>query len=120
MTTESTILIKNIDQTTPSGLSLFTEKVKGVGYYRKHSSIQTFQFDLEQFKGSISIQGTLELYPGESDWVDLKFQDGIEISLDDSSISSGSFIRHIQGNWVWIRAVYSITEGSILQVFMIL
>lgn len=120
MTTESTIIIKNIDQATEPGTFISTEKIKGSGHYRKHGSVQTFQFDIDQFKGSIIIQGTLQLYPGESDWIDLKFQSGLEIAPADSSASSGSFIRNIQGNWVWIRLKYNISEGSITQVFAVL
>lgn len=113
MIIESIIVLNNI--TTPLG-QLFTPKFKGAGYYRKHGGIQTFQFKIEEFKGTITVQGTLEMYPGENDWVDLKFQSGLEIAPNDSTASSGTFIRNIQGNWVWLRVSYALEEGTITYV----
>jgi hypothetical protein len=110
MSIENTVILEN--QSTPVSQAV-TEKFKGSGYYRKAAGMQTFQYTLDEFKGSIRVQGTLELYPGEESWIDL--QDSAIESVDSTTFS-GAFIRNIQGNWLWLRLQYTLDEGIITQV----
>jgi hypothetical protein len=114
MSIESTIILENISSPSQD-LSAFTytDKFKGTGYYRKASGVQTFQFDITDFKGSVIVQGTLERYPGEADWINLSFDSGDVIAPSDSTASSGAYVRNISGNWLWIRVGYVLEEGTI-------
>lgn len=114
MTIESVTLLSDIS-TESADLSVFSysDKQKGAGYNRRSSGLHTIHFQLDDFKGTIKIQGTLNLYPGDSDWVDLEFDSGNSLeSLDSSSLSSDE-MRNITGNWVWIRCAYVLEQGTI-------
>jgi hypothetical protein len=113
MSIENTVILENLSAAAENAT---TDKFVGAGYYRKAAGFQTFQFILDEFKGRIRVQGTLELYPGEESWVDLEFLNGSVIDSVDSSTFSGSLIRNIQGNWLWIRLKYTLEEGIITQV----
>jgi PKD repeat protein len=110
MSTESHILLSNvIAETTGYG-----EKQKGAGYNRRSNGLHTVVYSVDAFNGSITIQGTLELFPGEADWVDITSYD-----FDgDSTIAnvSTSYSDNFTGNFVWIRAKYSLTNGTIVSV----
>jgi hypothetical protein len=108
MSTESYILISN---TSASGTG---EKCKGAGYNRRNDGLHTVVYAVDAFNGSITVQGTLELYPAESDWVDV-------ISYDfggDSTTSNvtTTYSENFTGNFVWIRATYTVTDGTIVSV----
>ena len=114
MSIESTIILENLGDQSPNlSIYTFTDKFIGAGYYRKHSGLHTVQYNLNEFLGSIKIQGTLELYPGESDWVDLLYSNGNAIETEDSATLTGTYARNIIGNWVWIRAAYILEQGTI-------
>lgn len=114
MSIESTIILENISSPSPDlSAFIYTDKFKGTGYYRKASGVQTFQFDITDFKGSVVVQGTLELYPGEADWINLAFDSGNAVAPNDSTASNGAYVRNITGNWLWIRVGYVLEEGTI-------
>jgi hypothetical protein len=110
MSTESYILLSNvIAETTGYG-----EKKKGAGYNRRSDGLHTVVYEVDAFNGTITIQGTLELYPGENDWVDVA-------SVDYTSDSTLAGITttapdNFTGNFIWIRAKYTITDGTIVAV----
>ena len=113
MSTESTILISNIttEVISPSVFS-YSDKQKGAGYHRYNDGIHTAVYQLSEFVGTIKIQATLELYPGDNDWFDV---DGTEHSFD-SSISNGAYPYTFTGKFVWIRAAYNLQNGTITQI----
>jgi hypothetical protein len=108
MSTESYILISNA---SASGIG---EKCKGAGYNRRNDGLHTVVYAVDAFNGSITVQGTLELYPAAADWVDI-------ISYDFGGDSTGgdsttTYSENFTGNFVWIRAKYTITDGTIVAV----
>lgn len=114
MSTESRILISNI--TTEAGDSSYSygEKSKGAGYNRSSDGLHTAVYVVDGFAGSIKIQGTLELYPADSDWIDIP---GTEIGGDSTVGSSQTtYTANFTGNFVWIRAAYNLQNGSIVAV----
>jgi hypothetical protein len=121
MSTESTILLSSTSTTTWDGASgiayTFSEKSKGAGYHRKNGGLHTVMFELDQFKGSIKLQGSLELYPGDNDWTDIIFDNSAENleSIDSTPLVTNE-IRNFTGNFVWIRLGYRLIEGTITQV----
>ena len=88
----------------------YSDKNRGAGYYKNGDGIHTLLFHAEGLLGTITIQATLELYPGDSDWVDVHTE-----TFDvDSSNSSRS--TTITGKFVFIRAAYDIEDGEIISV----
>lgn len=117
MTIESVLLLSNISNESQD-LSVFSysEKQKGAGYSRRADGLHTLHFQLNEFKGSIKIQGTLQLYPGDIDWIDLEFDNGNSFESIDSSSLSADEMRNITGNWVWIRCAYVLEQGTITSI----
>jgi hypothetical protein len=109
MPNRSYILAENIDSI---GSDQFSDKNKGASYHLRQGGSHTFVYSTENFIGSISLQGTLETYPGDSDWVDVIDTEFLSSNLDSSISHSGNFV----GNFVWIRAKYTVTSGKILQI----
>lgn len=114
MTIESTIILRSLgDQSTDLSPRTASGQFKGAGYYRLHDGMHTAQIDIDEFAGFIKFEGTLVMYPGESDWVELQYIADQAIIIPNSTPRTASLVRNFVGNWVWIRVVYSITNGSI-------
>jgi len=88
----------------------YSDKGRGAGYYKSNNGIQTVFFHVESFVGTIKIQATLELNPGDIDWFDAH----IETFALDSSNSNRS--ATLTGNFVYLRAEYHIENGEIIDV----
>ena len=114
MAVETFTLIESFS--TESSEFSYSDKKLGAGYHRRSSGLHTFQFELDNFKGTVKIQGTLDLYPGENDWVDLDFDSGSPLESLDSTPLVSNEIRNITGNWVWIRAAYLLEQGTIVKI----
>jgi len=109
MSKEATILLSNIS--TPSVNYTYSSQAKGAGYHRKDSGTQTAICSFDGFSGEIKIQGTLSLYPGDQDWVD------VHTSTYNSNESSD--VITITGNFIWIRSAYILSSGTINSVQLI-
>lgn len=106
MNYETIILLDTVDTLT---LEACSAPIKGAGY-NLHSSLQTYTYEVENFVGSIELQGTLAVTPLEDDWVDIL---ETEFWSDESTnLVTGNFV----GNYVWIRAVYVLEAGIIHKV----
>lgn len=114
MSTKSTILLSNISVEALSADFSYSEKQKGAGYYGSNNGVHTATYNVDQFKGTIKLQGTLELYPGDNDWFDID-STSIGYGLDSSAWTSISPVT-FTGNFVWIRAAYNIVDGTIIQI----
>lgn len=114
MSTKSTILLSSIsaEDTTADSSFLYSDKQKGAGYHKTSNGLHTAAYVLDNFAGTIKLQGTLELYPGDDDWMDI---DGTEIGGDSSAWNSVETIN-FTGNFVWIRAAYNLQNGTITSV----
>jgi hypothetical protein len=117
MTYETIVLLESITETTDDPAELtFSDKKKGSGYNGRGQGQHTAVFELSNFLGVLKLQGTLEINPGNADWVDIKFDDESEISSEDSTVRSGNISKNFTGNWLWIRAAYSLQQGSISRI----
>jgi len=110
MLTESIELAENITNETFD--FNYTAKNKGAGYDGKIDTTTTVQYLVQEFSGSIKMQGTLELYPGDDDWVDINST----LIDDDSTSADDSYTNSFSGNFVWLRAAYTLTDGTILSI----
>jgi hypothetical protein len=117
MPIETVILVESESGESPDLETFsYSDKKPGAGYHRRADGLHTVQFELNDFKGSIKIQGTLESYPGDNDWVDLSFDSGSPLESLDSSPLITNAVRNITGNWVWIRASWVLEQGSITRI----
>jgi hypothetical protein len=114
MAIENTVLLSNTS--TESVEFQYSEKQKGAGYYRREYPLHTAIFQFDNFKGSVKIQATLVLYPSENDWFDVEYDSGDSLEAVDSTPLVTSTARNFTGNFVWIRAAYQITEGTISEI----
>jgi hypothetical protein len=114
MSTESRVLLNNVSLEAADSTYTYGEKRKGAGYNRRSDGLHTVIYEVIDFIGSIKIQGTLEMYPADSDWVDIA---GTEIGLgDDSTAWTTTNTRNFTGNFVWIRAAYNLHNGIITAI----
>ena len=113
MSIETTILLSNIS-TESLGLGFeYSNKQKGAGYHKNNDGLHTVVYEFNEFAGTVKIQATLELYPGESDWFDVE---GTELGGDSTLINSSSLSHTFTGKFVWIRAAYNVQDGTITQI----
>jgi hypothetical protein len=119
MRTENLVLLPLTVYGTPSGnydgssdTAFDGNQQKGVGYYRSRRSTQSVRFQLSEFVGIITIQGTLDADPqADSQWFDV-YEYG-----DGSSQETGDFSQALIGNFTWLRArVTAFTGGTITAV----
>jgi len=87
---------------------LTTDKVKGDGYYRGGDGLHTVHYAITDFSGEVKMQGTLATDPGSSDWVDIS-----GTTYTTSPDTDTDAVYNFTGNFVWLRAVATYTNGRI-------
>lgn len=92
--------------------TVISDKQKGAGYHNITNSLHTLVYSVTDFKGSIKLQGTLALDPADIDWVDIPET----VIGGDSSVFSALEPVNFTGNFVWIRAVYTLEDGTITEI----
>lgn len=104
-TVATTILLQNLQNGVPNGnydgssLEFYSDAGKGNGYYQGYEAVQTIEMRVENFQGTVFIQGTLGAIPLASAWVDLG-----SIDLNDSTLNTLTTSFLIFGEYTWIRA----------------
>jgi hypothetical protein len=115
MKTQDLVLIPATVHGTPSGnydgssLDFDGTRQKASDYYISKSGTQSVLFDVDDFVGDVTIQGTLDADPEVDDqWFDIyEFP-------DDSSATTATISYTIKGNFTWLRArVTNFTSGTI-------
>ena len=114
MSIENVILLSSTNN--ESADFVYSNKQKGAGYQRRYDAIHTAVFSFNNFKGSVKLQATLALYPSDDDWFDIEYDSGSTLEAVDSTPLLTTELRNFTGNFVWIRAAYQITEGTITQI----
>ena len=114
MSTESRLLLENITTESVDESFTYGTKQPAAGYYKKANSLHTVVYNVNSFKGTFKIQGTLSLYPGDNDWIDIIDSEigGDSSYFHNETIDTFSF----SGNFVWIRAAYNLIDGSIVEI----
>jgi hypothetical protein len=123
-------------ETHPDQLSVETrsgEKFKGDGFYNRADGFHTVQWTITNFKGSLSIQGSLAVDPLEADWFKARLGKDDEYTIDTTGkisksvlttinytdSTTGSFSYNFTGNYVWVRArIEDWTTGSINSIIL--
>lgn len=107
--TSETILSATTHPGDSTLVNVIGEQYKGDGYYGRSDGLHTVQINVAGVTGTIKIQGTLAVAPTDTDWFDI---DNAE--YDSSTLGrDGSFMYNFTGNFVWVRANVSYTDGTI-------
>jgi hypothetical protein len=118
MKTQDLVLIPATVHGTPSGnydgssLDFDGTRQKASDYYISKSGTQSVLFDVNDFIGDVTIQGTLDADPEvDNQWFDIyEFP-------DDSSATTATISHTVKGNFTWLRArVTNFTGGTINSV----
>jgi hypothetical protein len=125
MSIETTLLAQNLNQESVDSVTFsYTDKKPGAGYHNQDSVTHTATYSVNSFIGTIKLQASLELYPGESSWFDITgteiggdstMLDGIALTPTDSTSVENASVN-FTGSFVWIRAAYNIQDGSIVEI----
>jgi hypothetical protein len=117
MSIENLVLVSNYSNDSQPTVESYSDKQKGAGHHKFNDSVHTAVFELDNFVGSIKLQGTLALYPGNDDWVDIVYDTASHnlTALDSTpvvAVANATFT----GKFVWIRAAYTLEQGVITQI----
>ena len=117
MSIESIVLVSNYSIDSSPLSEAYSAKQPGAGHHTFNNGLHTVEFILDNFKGSIKIQATLALYPGDADWIDIIYDnEGLQLEALDSTPATITAIRNFTGKFVWIRAAYTLEQGTITQI----
>jgi hypothetical protein len=107
--TSETILSATTHPGDSSTETVLGEKYKGDGYYGRSDGLHTVQINVDGVAGTIKMQGTLAVTPTDDDWFDIN---NTEYSSETDG-KTGSFMYNFTGNFVWVRAHVTYTDGTI-------
>ena len=95
----------------------YSAKSPAAGYYKNNNGVHTAVFEFDNFKGSIKIQATLELYPGDLDWFDVVYDSAdVVLTAIDSTPVTNNAVCTFTGKFVYIRVAYQLEEGTITEI----
>lgn len=114
MSIENLVLVSNYSDDSRPSVEVYSDKQKGAGHHTINDSVHTAVFQLNNFIGSIKIQATLELYPGEDDWFDVVY-DTASVNFP-YLVNVSSAVSTFTGKFVWIRAAYKLEQGTITEI----
>jgi hypothetical protein len=107
MSIEQRTLAVSNTPVTDSAFS-YSDKNTAAGYHRISSGVHTVAYDYTDFVGTLKMQASLLLYPGDNDWVDIV---GTEFGSADPV--TDTFSTTFTGNFVWLRAAYNVQDGTV-------
>lgn len=117
MSIETIVLLSSARDDSQPSLWQYSDKNKAAGYHKINNGVHTVVFDLDNFKGSIKIQATLELYPADADWFDVVYDSAsVDLTAFDSTPVTNTATCTFTGKFVFIRAVYKLEEGTINEI----
>ena len=111
MSTENKELLSDKSEVTTE--FVYGSKNKAAGYNKFNDGLHTVVYEFDNFVGVVKIQGTLELEPGESDWVDVY---GTTVTVEDSTPLISNETVNFTGRFLWIRAAYRVDQGTIVKI----
>jgi hypothetical protein len=115
MANSETILSANNHPGDSTVTTVTGEKFKGDGYYGRSDGFHTVQYSLSGFIGTVTMQGTLATAPGAADWFTVYSQ---AYPVVDDVGTTSSVITNFTGNYVWVRAVVTYTDGTVNSVIL--
>ena len=118
--------------TYSNSATLQSDKAQGDAYFGMSDGLHTIAIQLNDFIGTIKIQGSLATDPQETDWFDIslssgatgvdttgKIADALVTSLPYTQIETSMKSYNATGNFVWLRVdVSNWTGGTISRIEM--
>ena len=110
-------------------LIYLSDYIKGNGYFGNTDGVHTVFWSINEFIGTIEIQGTLAIAPGADDWTTVKLTDhgnkfyidttGLvtDVGVDNNRYTSPTTTiqsYNFTGNFVWIRGRISEFEQGVM------
>ena len=105
-----TILRQNVHTGDSNTETVIGEAFKGDGYYGRADGFHTVQYNVVNFNGTIKMQGTLATTPVEADWGD--------IAGTEETGSENSYFKNFTGNFVYVRAHFTYTAGTVTSILL--
>lgn len=105
----STEFITLLDISTTG--SFVSDKQPGAAYHSKVANVHTFISEFDSFVGTVQLQGTLEIFPGDNDWFVLRNINNADVVYTDTD--TGTITTASRGNFLWVRAVGSVASGTV-------
>ena len=115
MTNSEIILSANTHPGDSTTTVITGEKFKGDGYYGRSDGFHTIQYAITGFIGTVTMQATLAVTPVEADWFEVYTQ---AYPVVNDAGSTESKITNFTGNYVWLRAVVTYTDGTINSIIL--
>ena len=117
MSNQTRVLLASTADNSKFPVEQYSAKSPAAGYYKNGNGVHTMTFELNNFKGSIKVQATLDLNPGVNDWVDviLDSSDTVLTAIDSTPITSNAACT-FTGKFVFIRVAYQLEQGTITEV----
>jgi hypothetical protein len=121
----------SITYTTSTNSTVYSDKIKGDGYFGGANGLHTVSWKITNFVGTVGVQGTLISAPTGSDWVDIELTStdtiGSSYVVDTTGLltvvhptstysTSTTLIKsyNFVGNFVWVRGkVSNWTQGTV-------
>ena len=103
--TSEIILSSNTHPGDSTQATVTGDKYKGDGYYGRSDGFHSVQYTYSGLTGTITIQGTLAVDPVDDDW--------FNVHSYTAAQESSSKITNFTGNYVWVRAVVTYTDGTV-------
>ena len=92
-------------------------KLQGDGYFGSSDGLHTVMYVSDMnFVGTITMQATLATAPTDPDWFDVADTGVTYTRLGDTRTTSSTDIANFTGNFVWVRGVVTIENGSVLYI----
>ena len=92
-------------------VTVTSDPVKGAGYYGFGFGLHTVNYQITDFIGEIKMQATLAAIPSDADWFDIDGTDQV-----NTSSTTSSNIYNFSGNFVWVRATFTYTSGTVNKI----
>lgn len=113
---ENLVLVSNYSDNSQPSVEIYSDKQKGAGYHRFNDGVHTAIIEINNFVGSIKLQGTLSLYPGDDDWFDIVYDssshDLENLNTSGVVVANATFL----GKFLWVRAAYKLAQGTITNI----
>ena len=110
MANSETILSANTHPGDSANTVITGDKFKGDGYYGRSDGFHTIQYSIDGFIGTVVIQATLAINPIEADWFAVYTQAYPVVANQGTSTSK---ITNFTGNYVWVRAEVTYSDGTV-------
>lgn len=115
--TSKTILSNQTHPGDSSTVSVTGDNYQGDGYYSRSDGFHTVQYNVTGFIGTIVMQATLATTPADEDWFTLSGTTHTSTATDTDE-SDGSFLKNFTGNYVWVRATATYTDGTVNSILL--